>query len=228
MKTGELRSARGLIIASSVAAALLFGVTASASAGTLDQQQTAFDFDAGVTSSESLAQTFTPGITGRLDQVDLVLDKFFGPVQPINIELRNVTGGLPVDAVLATTSIPASAIGGTAALVPATFSAPASVTAGTPYAIVAWTADTTGNYGWSLQQSTNPYQGGAALNSQASPPGNDWNGPPGDDQAFKTYVVPSPPASPVPSRKRCKKHRKKHKSGAQIAKKKCKKKRHRH
>jgi hypothetical protein len=223
MKTGELRSARALIVASAASALLLLGVAAPASAGTLDQQQTSFNFDGGVNSGQSLAQTFTAGITGHLDQADLLLDKLFGPTQPVTVEIRNVTGTQPVDAVLASTTIPSSAVGASPAFISATFGTPATVTAGTQYALVAWTTDTTGTYGWSLQQTTNPYQGGAALNSQASPPSTAWNGPAGDDQAFKTYVVPSPPASPV--KKKCKKH-KKHKRAA-VAKKKCKKKHHR-
>ncbi len=223
MKTGELRAARALIVAFAVSAVLLLGVAAPASAGTLDQQQTSFDFDGGVGSSQSLAQTFTAGITGRLDQADLLLDKFFDPTQPLMVEVRNLTGTQPVDAVLASTSIPSSAVGASPAFVSATFGTPATVTAGTQYALVAWTTDTTGVYGWSLQQTTNPYQGGAGLNSQASPPNTEWNGPVGDDQAFKTYVVPSP--SPPPVKKKCKKH-KKHKRAA-VAKKKCKKKKHR-
>ena len=227
MKTGGLRPARALIVASAASAALLLGIAVPASAGTLDQQQTSFNFDGGVSSSQSLAQTFTAGITGRLDQADLLLDKLFGPTQPVTVEIRNVTGPQPGDAVLASTTIPSSAVGASPAFVSATFGTPAAVTAGTQYALVAWTADTTGVYGWSLQQTTNPYQGGAALNSQASPPSTDWNGPVGDDQAFKTYVVPSPPATPV-THKKCKKHRKKHRSGAQVAKKKKCRKKHRH
>jgi hypothetical protein len=229
MKTGvgAMRVARASVVASAVGAALLLGTTASASAGTLDQQQTGFDsFSSGaVDSSESLAQTFTAGITGHVDQADLVLSKFFSPTQPATIEIRDVAGGLPGATVLASTSVPTSAIPAdpNPAFVPATFGTPAPVTAGTQYALVAWSTEAVGAIGWSYRSSTNPYPGGGGVNSQASPPSSDWNVPPGDDFAFKTYVVPSPPAL-VPHAKKCKKHKKKHKSGAEIAKKKCKKK----
>jgi hypothetical protein len=220
------------ITASVAAAALIGGVTASASAGTLDQQQTTFGAlsSGAINSSESLAQTFTAGITGRVDQVDLVLSKFFSPTDPVRLEIRNVAGGSPGNTVLGSASIPISAIPAdpNAAFVSTTFAAPAAVTAGTQYALVAWNTDMAGNVGWSYQLSTNPYPGGAAFNNGSGPPSGDWNMPPGDDFAFKTYVVPSPPAPPVQHAKKCKKHKKKHKSGAEIAKKKCKKKKHRH
>jgi hypothetical protein len=237
MKTGVgiRRVLRASIVASAASAALLLG-TATASAGTLDQQQTSFGAlsSGSITGNpmgpESLAQTFTAGITGRLDQVDLVLSKFFPPTDPLTLEIRDVAGGTPGNTVLGSASIPISAIPAdpNAAFVSATFGAPAAVTAGTQYALVAWTTETTGNFGWSFQQTTNPYPGGVGLNIGASPPSGAWNMPPGDDFAFKTYVVPSPPAQPVPSKKKCKKHKKKHKSGAQVAKKKCKKKKHHH
>jgi hypothetical protein len=234
MKTGvgKLRSARALIVASAASAAVLLGVAAPASAGTLDQQQTSFESfsSGGVNSGQSLAQTFTAGITGHVDQADLVLSKFSSPTEPVTIEIRDVAGGLPGSTVLASTSVPISAIPAdpNAAFVPATFGTPAPVTAGTQYALVAWSTNAAGSPGWFYQPGpANPYPAGRGLNSQTSPPGNDWVGPEGDDFAFKTYVVPSPPA-PTPPAKKCKKHKKKHKSGAEIAKKKCKKKKHHH
>jgi hypothetical protein len=235
MKTGIgiPRVVRAFFIALATSGALFLGVAATASAGTLDQQQTSFGpvTSGAINSNQSLAQTFTAGITGRLDQADLVLSKFFSPTDPVTLEIRNVAGGVPGTTVLASSSIPISAIPNdpNAAFVSATFGTPASVTAGTQYALVAWSTNTTGNPGWSFQQSTDPYPGGVGLNSQASPPSSEWNQPPGDDFAFKTYVVPSPPSPPVvPHKKKCKKHKKKHKSGAQTAKKKCKKKKHHH
>jgi hypothetical protein len=229
---GVVRVVRLFLMASAACAALVLGAAAPASAGTLDQQQTGFDsFSSGaINSNESLAQTFTAGITGQVDQADLVLSKFFSPTEPVTVEIRNVAGGVPGSTVLASTSIPLSAIPAdpNAAFVPATFGAPAPVTAGTQYALVAWSTAMTGSLGWSFRSGTNPYAGGAGLNDQISPPDGVWNTPPGDDFAFKTYVVPSPPpVPPVTHSKKCKKQKKKHKSGAQTAKKKCKKKKHR-
>src|SRR3954453_303056 len=179
MKTGvgNLRIVRALFAASAAPAALLFGVTATASAGTLDQQQTSFgEFtNGGINSSQSLGQTFTAGITGNLDQADLMLSNFASPPDPVTIEIRNTAGGLPGTSVLASSSIPSSAIPDdpNPAFVSATFGTPASVTAGTLYALVAWSTNTTGSPGWYFQQGTDPYPGGTGLNSQASPPAND-------------------------------------------------------
>jgi hypothetical protein len=219
-------------VVSAGCAALLLGIATTASAGTLDQQQTTFGAfsSGGVNSSQSLAQTFTAGITGRLDQADLVLSTFSSPTDPVTIEIRNAAGGLPGNTVLASTSIPISAIPAdpNPAFVSATFGSPAAVVSGTQYALVAWSTNAAGSPGWSYQPNpANPYPAGRGLNSQASPPGNDWDAPAGDDFAFKTYVVPSPPAQPVPHKK-CKKHKKKHKRAAVAKKKKCHKKKHRH
>ena len=61
-----------LITAVAAAAALI--PAAGASAGALDQQQTISNFGGlQVDSSHSKAQTFTAGLTGQLDQVDLAL-----------------------------------------------------------------------------------------------------------------------------------------------------------
>jgi hypothetical protein len=230
---GVPRVVRNFFVVSAGCAALLLGVATAASAGSLDQQQTTFGAftSGGVNSSQSLAQTFTAGITGRLDQADLVLSTFSSPTDPVTVEIRDAAGGLPGNTVLARTSIPISAIPAdpNPAFVSATFGSPAAVVSGTQYALVAWSTNVAGSPGWSYQVGpANPYAAGRGVNSQASPPGNDWDGPAGDDFAFKTYVAPSPPQPPVSHHKKCKKHKKKHKSGAQIAKKKCKRKKHHH
>jgi hypothetical protein len=62
------RVSRIFVLASVTSVALLLGIAASASAGTLDQQQTSFNGAAGVFTTQSDAQTFTAGITGDLDQ----------------------------------------------------------------------------------------------------------------------------------------------------------------
>ena len=64
---------RKIALVSGVAAALILGVASPASAGTLDQQQTSSNTNAGLFANQSGAQTFTAGITGGLDQADLLL-----------------------------------------------------------------------------------------------------------------------------------------------------------
>src|SRR5262249_19112422 len=52
----------------------------AALAGTLDQQQTVFDVGTGtIDSGETPAQTFTAGLSGGIDQVDLYLDAHGAP-----------------------------------------------------------------------------------------------------------------------------------------------------
>ena len=183
-------------------AALAAGVFApgSALAGTLDQQQTSADVNgAAVSNGLSLAQTFTAGISGGLDQVDLWLQQS-GTPPPSTVEIRDTSAGIPGTAVLATASLPGSALGpppGT--FIPVTFAAPAPVTAGTQYAIVLYNPGTGGNgLAWSFQNSGDPYQpGGIFQSSDPLPPGGNWTSSGvNNDLAFKTYVTPVTQVTP--------------------------------
>ena len=215
-----------------VAVALTLGVASSASAGTLDQQQTSSSSNESLVANpnQSGAQTFTAGISGGLDQADLKLIKFGTPPAPVTVEIRTTSAGNPSATVLATGTIATSAVGESPGFVPVTFAMPAPVTAGTQYALVAYSAGASGNLvSWS-EQGGNPYPGGQFfLSFDPLPPGANWSGAPAEDFAFKTYVVPSPPAPPSnpattqpATKKKCKKHKKKHRAGS--AKKHCKKK----
>jgi hypothetical protein len=203
-------------------------VPGTALADTLDQQQPNGGSDTKVGSVESLAQTFTAGLTGGLDRVELLLgypESDSAPDAALTVEIRNASGGSPGSTVLATGSVPASAVSSTDAWIPVTFATAPPVTAGTQYAIVAYSpVDNTHNYFWALEFS-NPYPAGASFDS-AYPP-NTWTlGFMGDaDQAFKTYVdVPAVPGQPTPVKKKCKKHKKHKRSAESAKKKKCKKK----
>jgi hypothetical protein len=218
----------------SAASAALLLAAASASAGTLDQQQTVSNLDNGLFSNQSGAQTFTARITGGLDQADLDLFKAGTPPATVTVEVRSVSAGMPTAAVLASGTIPTSSVGSSPAFVPVIFTPAAPVTAGTRYALVAYSPGATGNaVGWRNQDGGDPYSGGEFFldNADPLPPGTNWlQGEDGDDDfAFKTYVTPTPPQPPTSTVKRkCKKHKKKHKRSAQTAKKKkCKKKKKR-
>jgi hypothetical protein len=225
-------------LAASAAGAFLVAATTPAFAGTLDQQQTTSNLDQGLFSNESGAQTFTAGITGSLDQADLELLKAGTPPATVTVEIRTVSAGVPTAAVLGSRTISTSPIGTAGAFVPVSFAPPVPVTAGTQYALVAYSEGASGNaVGWRTQNAGDPYPGGDFFldNADPLPPGTNWlEGEDADDDfAFKTYVVPSPPSppsSPQPpassvTKKKCKKHKKKHKRSAESAKKKkCKKK----
>jgi hypothetical protein len=200
----------------------------AALADTLDQQQPAGGSDARVQSDESLAQTFTAGLTGGLDRIELLLGAPDSvPTVPLTVEIRDGSAGSPGTSVLAAGSVAPSAVGSTDAWVPITFATAAQVAAGTQYSIVAYSSvDNAHSYFWALEFD-NPYPAGANFFQTISPPSGTWTLTALDgDQAFKTYVeVPAPPAGPTakPAKKKCKKHKKKHR-GASAAKKKCKKK----
>lgn len=226
-----MRTRAFLITAVVVATALI--PAAGASAGTLDQQQTTPGFGGlQVDNTNSKAQTFTAGLTGQLDQVDL---KIYGMslTTPLTVQIRDGSGTGPGSTILASTTIPTSAAPMSAAFVPATFATPASVTAGTQYAIVAMND----SIGWAWEAGTLPvtsaYVGGKLYGQLSGPPatGTWTEGNPEADFEFKTYVVTPPPGggggsttpAPTTTKKKCKK--KKVKKGAAAAKKKkCKKK----
>jgi hypothetical protein len=221
------RSLHSSVFAALVVAATLL-VPNLAMAGTLDQQQpTVATIAWNAHSTQNVAQTFTAGLSGKLDQIDLSLNKSGTPPVPLIVELRDVSAGLPGGAVLASQSVLASSVVASpgSGWVSFAFPTPGSVTAGTQYAIVAHSAamfpDT---YAWSQGAGTDPYAGGAAY--LASPPTTAWTPVPGPtDFAFKTYVVPTPPPTPPTGQRAAalKKCKKKH---SKRARRKCRKKAH--
>ena len=217
------------LAAIATACAAIAVVPGVASAGTLDQQQTDNTSGFGVGSTLSLAQTFTAGITGDLDGVDLSLAKNNAPTAPLTVEIRDAFPGFIGTTPLASASVPASALGGVpTAFVAIAFATPVPVNTGSHYAIVVHANTAFPNtYSWG-NAGSDVYAGGTALTSASSPPDDTWFPQQARDQAFKTYVVPAPPsAQPVTSGptglraaalKKCKKKKSK------KARKKCKKK----
>ena len=206
-------------------------------AGTLDQQQTdGSGGNSAIFSGQSDAQTFTAGLSGGVDQVDLQLQAPLTPTAPLTVEIRDVSGGSPGSMVLASQSVPGSSVPVSPAFVSIHFATPAPVVAGTQYAIVAYSSTiSTNGYGWAYSPNgANPYAGGEGLYTLTSPPSGAWTPLSGmADLAFKTYVVvptlgPAGPTSgPTGQRaaalKRCKKRAHKH-HWSKDRLKKCKKK----
>jgi hypothetical protein len=217
------RSASAFISAALVAA-LVMVAPAVAQAGTLDQQQTdGTGTGLQINSGHSVTETFTPGLAGPLDQVDLWLRKATAPTLPLNVEIRSVSNTTPTGTVLASAVIQPSAVSTSAAFVPIVFSAPTSVATGTQYAIVAWSAALSSNdYVWALSTAHDTYPRGLAADANSSPPTTPWTAFL-SDLAFKTYVVvpPSPPQQTGKRSAALKKCKKKH---SHKARKKCKKK----
>jgi hypothetical protein len=194
---------RGSVLGAIVVCAVSAFAPGTALAGTLDQQSTDTSGSGfAMFSAQSLAQTFTAGRSGGLDQVDLSLLITGSPSAPLNVEIRNAYGGTPGTTVLASHSLPASGLPTTFTFVPISFAVPAAVVAGIQYAIVAYTSTPTGSYRWA-NSATNSYAGGGALFSPNSPP-SFWGESAEGDQAFKTYLTPpdtTPPETVIGSKK---------------------------
>ena len=209
---------RGLLAALlSIALLIALALPAVASAGTLDQQQT--DGSAGsygLLSSQSLAQTFTAGISGNLDEVDLFLIN--GGGVGVYVEIRDASSSGPGDRILASHIVPDSAIPASGPFVPVKLDSPAPVAAGNQYAIVAYASNASG-FRWGRGPFGDSYPGGAGFGVATSPPTGPW-APTGTDLAFKTYVVPTP-ASTGQRAAALKKCKKKH---SKTARRKCRKK----
>src|SRR5262245_5865470 len=90
----------GVLVAVSLAAALaVSGMSSAVAAGTLDQKQESHpNFDTFQVGFKQ-AQTFTAGITGNLDQVDLFLISGPDP-SPVTVEIQSTDGGTPTNTVL--------------------------------------------------------------------------------------------------------------------------------
>jgi hypothetical protein len=173
--------------------------------GTLDQAQESGPDVEFVNLDTAWAQVFTAGLTGQLDQIDLLLaDAGGGPGTDLTVEIWTVTSGAPASPVPGATAtvLHADVPDGpqTATWVSIPFNVPSM--AGTQYAIAVsspgsgecetscwfWFADDTGPYAGGLSYVS--IDGGATFpTAQAR------------DQAFRTFVAlpPTPVASNLPN-----------------------------
>jgi hypothetical protein len=169
-------SPRRLLATLVVLAGVALSAPPGARAGTLDQQQPSFaDGSAAARGPDtpsplSLAQTFTAGLSGALDQVDLALARDESTVGPLTVEIRDVVeGGAPDSTALASESVEATKVpteNQGLAFVEIRFDSPTEVAAGSQYAIVAYTGDSN-FYRWG-EDSSNPFAGGSAFTTGSS------------------------------------------------------------
>jgi hypothetical protein len=186
---------RAIVLLLLLAGSLLVSSAANA-AGTLDQQQpTTTGAAVSVGGSNWPAQTFTAGVTGRLDQVDLFVSRVGNPGD-LTLQIQAVAAGVPSGAVLATTTVPQSGITSSFTWLSVPLASPAQVTAGAQYAIVLSAPSPPGInfYGWSIGAFDAPYAGGKLTLSITS--GATWGAFAAIfdtwDTAFKTYVSQAP------------------------------------
>lgn len=189
---------RGLLRIPLVAVVVaIAAVPSTAATGTLDQSQTSTSgLSVTAAGSQWVAQTFTAGVMGDLDQVDLFLRRTGNPGD-VTVQIQTASDSTPSGIVLSSATLSETAVTDDFAWVSFEFGAPVRVTAGTQYAIVLSAANAAGFpnalYTWNFVFG-NPYAGGRLVLSSSS--GSSW----GDfasvfddgDTAFKTYVTVLP------------------------------------
>jgi hypothetical protein len=128
---------------------------------------------------------------------------------------------VPGATVLASHDLPGSAVPSLHVFVPVQFDSPASVVAGTQYAIVAYTSGGS-LYKWA-RGAGNSYADGVGFTTSSPPSGSAfWTSQP-SDFTFKTYVVP-PPSSTAPTGERVAALRKCKKKHSRKARRRCRRK----
>ena len=146
----------------------------------------------GFDTTEWAGQTFVPAVTGALKRVDLFLfcSGCTGTTPDIIVSLRATSGGnpLPSGADLAVATIPGFS-SGSGGYFSAVFAVPATLNAGTRYAVVFRAAanPSAGTYAYvcSCSPNTNPYSGGRWVTSGNG--GSSWSGN-NQDLGFVTYI----------------------------------------
>lgn len=133
--------------------------------GTLDQQfvPVILGSSAGIDADNPVAQVVTPGISGALTTVDLLLSRDNAVRADLSLGIYRTTGGLPTGTALATSVKTYGQIDPGRAWVTFNFLDAPLVSAGTQFALVLSTAEAPGNtYLWAVQGTANAYSGGAA------------------------------------------------------------------
>jgi hypothetical protein len=202
------RMRRPVLATALFASAVMLAVAPLAGAGVLDQSQPGLRTNAAtfVSDSHRRAQTFTNGLTGGLDQVDLAVGRSPSVTASLVVEIRPLSSGVPSGPALASASLPAASV--PVGFFPTGFlsvplAPPAPVTAGVQYAIVVSSSSCgfVNCYGWALGPAGDPYPAGLGLlstNAGATwAPFTDFGS---TDFPFKTYVL-----QPPTSKQQCKK-----------------------
>jgi uncharacterized repeat protein (TIGR01451 family) len=158
---------------------------------TLDQSNTSLSNTGNtLTTTTWWGQTFTPAVTGTLEKADINLfcSSCTGTAPSLTLSVRATSGGLPTGSDLASTMLPGSS-SGAASYFSGTFGSPATLTAGTVYALVVRPAanPSAGTYAATFS-SGSPYSGGKRVVSTTS--GSTWGTPTGQsrDLGFHTYM----------------------------------------
>jgi hypothetical protein len=158
------------------------------SAANVDQQNLSVTSSGfGFTSISWAGQTFTPAVAGQLTRADLDLfcSGCTGTTPNITVSVRATSGDLPTGADLATATIPGFS-SGSGGYFAANFASPATLTAGTRYALVirAVSNPSAGTYAY-VTSTNSVYANGRRVTSSNS--GASWSGS-NRDLGFITYM----------------------------------------
>lgn len=198
---------------------LALGASTAFAAGTIDQHAEPGFINAGfVEHSTPMAQTFTPSVSGTLDQVMLRLG-VDGDPGTLNIDIFATSAGVPTGSSLASATFPSSTPGlsGSYTNFEIVFATPAQLVVGTQYAIVLtapnaiaqtipmpfWNPATSTTeimyytiekkYMWSFGADQ------AAAGTKVTGSGSSWTVSGGEDFYFATYMTePAPETEPEP------------------------------
>jgi Ca2+-binding RTX toxin-like protein len=188
---------RGIAVLSGVAVAAL-ATAAPAVAGTLDQSQELGSGTSLINNEFSKAQTYTAGLSGAQDQVDLRLSRNAEAscTGELRLEIQaaaNGPSGAALDSVpIAPSSIPAGTLADpNFAWISVRSGSPPIVSAGTQYAIVLTSTGGCGNPNFNFlwaSASQDPYPRGQFFSRLATD--SSWSGSPDADHTFRTFVAP--------------------------------------
>ena len=178
--------ALGLLVVLVVVAVTLQPAGPLLAAGTLDQSQTTQgDGTILVGPGAAMAQTFTAGLTGDLDQVALALTTVGAGT--VTIEIRDAVGGAPGSTVLASATVSMASLPARgpvpSPLTSIPLGPPAPVVAGTQYAIVVSPSGIV----VSPSGTSDPYPPGEAFFHFSG--GGGFAPPPDIDLVFQTFVT---------------------------------------
>jgi hypothetical protein len=195
-----------LLLVLSLCAAAVFPLPAGA-AGAVDpsaQNMGPFADSAPVSSDLSIAQTFTPSLSGALDTIALSMgtELHGAPSDPLLVQIEPTLHGLPTGDVLASALLSPANVTGVVPEYPLTFVAfasPAAVTAGTQYAVVLTTHELASPYVIAMTDA--PSSGGQLLiNGGAGWTRQSDTSPAELDLRFQTLITRSRGTDPWPIR----------------------------
>jgi len=193
------------VTASVVLVVVLVLSSSALSVPIVDQHQDSMDGASSVSSWKSLGQTFTAGLSGILDRIELGAEVYDEPSSPRMVDIRDVAGGAPGETVLGTADVTGGFVEGWNSI--SFLSQNIAMTAGQEYSIVVYTLAETETPMMYLRWNAASYASGGAWEQ---PPAGAWQplrfywsyDPDIYDEAdlqFRTYLQDGPDAAVVPA-----------------------------